>query len=102
MRANLLAVILSLASLSLAADCSLSQPRKEGDPTGQQIAKAIGTQTELDRICSGQWRTGDEKRLENSFNHWGTYVRDEENNGHKLIYKRGHLQSIQDGQQKRP
>ncbi|KAH4076814.1 hypothetical protein HBI25_152000 [Parastagonospora nodorum] len=71
MRANFLAVVLSLASLSLAADCSLSQPRKEGDPSGQQIAKAIGTQTELDRICSGQWRTGDEKRLENSFNHWG-------------------------------
>lgn len=50
MRANLLAVVLSLVSLSLAADCSLKQPRKEGDPSGQKIAKAIGSQQELDRI----------------------------------------------------
>jgi len=50
MRANLLAVVLSLVSLSLAADCSVKQPRKEGDPPGQKIAKAIGSQQELDRV----------------------------------------------------
>lgn len=70
---KLVAVALSLASISFAADCTLDQPRKEGDPSGEQIAKAIGAQTELEGVCANNWRTGDEKKLENSFNHWGAH-----------------------------
>ena len=64
-----IAIACAVASVAFAADCSLDQPRKEGDPSGAQIAKAVGVQTELTAVCDGRWRVNDEKRLENSFNH---------------------------------
>jgi hypothetical protein len=67
------AAVLSLASAALAADCGQDQPRKSGDPSGAQIAKAIGAQAIIDGICVGNWRVGDEKKLENTFNHGSAY-----------------------------
>lgn len=64
-----IAIACAVVSVAFAADCLLDQPRKEGDPSGAQIAKAVGDQTELTAVCDGRWRVNDERRLENSYNH---------------------------------
>lgn len=63
--------VLGLVGISRAADCLTDQPRQESTPTGDQIAQALTSQAQLDGVCAGNWRTGDEEKLENSYNHWG-------------------------------
>ncbi|EEY16773.1 predicted protein [Verticillium alfalfae VaMs.102] len=62
--------LLALASTGHAADCLRDQERQHSEPSGEQIAKAVGLQSDLENICAGNWRVNDEEKLTNSFNHW--------------------------------
>lgn len=89
-----IALACALGSVVYAADCTLDQPRKEGDPSGTQIAKAVGAQTELDGVCANRWRINDEKRLENSYTHWRTYWKRAERR-RKLTRSRDDIQDLE-------
>jgi hypothetical protein len=52
--------------LSIAADCS--QQRKEGDPTGDQIADAITKNNAFSDICSGSFSP--QNTTDNTWNYW--------------------------------
>jgi hypothetical protein len=55
-----------IIGLSIAADCS--QQRKEGDPTGDQIADAITKNNALSNICSGTFSP--QSTTDNTWNYW--------------------------------
>ncbi|KAF7549466.1 hypothetical protein G7Z17_g6355 [Cylindrodendrum hubeiense] len=59
--------VLALGGVAFAADCQ--QARQDGDPTGSQIATALTSNSLLDTVCAGTWRTGDDEKLENTWNH---------------------------------
>ncbi|RNJ52516.1 hypothetical protein D7B24_003364 [Verticillium nonalfalfae] len=62
--------LLALASTGYAADCLRDQERQHSKPSGEQIAKAVGSQSDLEIICAGNWRLNDEEKLTISYNHW--------------------------------
>ncbi|KAL5427176.1 hypothetical protein PMIN04_001451 [Paraphaeosphaeria minitans] len=59
-------VFAQLISLATAADCS--QQRKEGDPSGVQIADALTKNNALSNICSGNFSPQSE--TDNTWNYW--------------------------------
>ena len=66
---RLLASILSSACfyrVSIAADCF--QERKEGDPSGSQIADAITKNDALSNICNGSFSPS--SQTDNTWNYW--------------------------------
>ena len=58
--------LLMLVSTAMAADCN--QPRKDGDPSGDDIATALTSHNQLSEVCSGNFPPGSDKT--NTFNHW--------------------------------
>jgi hypothetical protein len=62
-------LILAVSGSAFAADCFNNLVRTTKQPTGSQIRDALTKNAQLDSICEGNWRVGDEEMLENAFNH---------------------------------
>ena len=58
--------LLALVSTVMAADCS--QPRKDGDPSGNDISTALTSHNQLSGVCSGNFPPGNDKT--NTYNYW--------------------------------
>lgn len=62
-------LLLALGNVAFAAECFSDQKRATNIPNGGQIRAAITSNNALDSICAGNWRMGDKKQLQNTFNH---------------------------------
>ncbi|KAM0813307.1 hypothetical protein AB5N19_13300 [Seiridium cardinale] len=66
---RLLACFLAFSTGAIAADCLQDQQRQSDSPSGQQIVAALTSSSQLDNVCAGNWRVGDQNKLNITFNH---------------------------------
>ncbi|UPK94491.1 hypothetical protein LCI18_005426 [Fusarium solani-melongenae] len=62
-------LLFALCSIAFAAECFNDEKRTTTIPTADQIRAAVTSPGSLEKICGGTWRMGDDKQLENTFNH---------------------------------
>ncbi|KAF2495331.1 hypothetical protein BU16DRAFT_618169 [Lophium mytilinum] len=67
-------VLLALAfgRIAFAADCFQDEQRKSDTPTGDQIGKALTP--DLRNICATTFKTGDDQKLQITYNHWDIFL----------------------------
>lgn len=62
-------LLFALCSIAFAAECFNDQKRTMTIPAANQIRAAITPPVSPETVCRGTWRVGDDKQLENTFNH---------------------------------
>jgi hypothetical protein len=69
----LILLAFAFGRFTIAADCFQNEQRDGDTPTGDQIGKALTP--DLGSICATTFRTGDDQKLQITYNHWSKLER---------------------------
>jgi hypothetical protein len=64
----LILLAFTFGRFTIAADCFQNEQRDGDTPTGDQIGKALTP--DLGSICATTFKTGDDQKLQITYNHW--------------------------------